>query len=82
MSTTIQNCTVESPVFCTVCTVSPVSVKQLKNHHSVDELKLRHLEELDEGVLELELHDHRDSITGALARLSPAQYLYTALGWR
>ena len=29
-------------------------------HHSVDELKLRHHEELDNGLLELELHGHRD----------------------
>ena len=36
----------------------------------------------DEGLVELELHDQRDSKTGALTRLSPAQYLCTALGWR
>ena len=35
----------------------------------------------DEGLLELELHDHRDSKPEPW-RLSPAQYLYPALGWR
>ena len=69
----------EPPVFCTVCTASPISVKQQKEPHSVDELKLRHQEELDEGLLELELQDHRDDQS---SRLSLAQYLYTALGWR
>ena len=51
-----------------------------KDQHSVDELKLRHLEEIDEGLLELVLCDHRNVHNGH--GLSPAQYLYTALGWR
>ena len=53
----------------------------LHSLHSVDERNLRHIHGHDEGLLEFELHDHRDSKPEPW-RLSPAQYLYPALGWR
>ena len=60
VSQPVKNCTCAiSTAFCTVSTVY-LSLSRSQNiHHSVDELKLRHHEELDNGLLEHELHGHR-----------------------
>ena len=61
VSQPVKNCTCAiSTAFCTVSTVYLSLSRNQKIHHSVDELKLRHHEELDNGLLELELHGHRD----------------------
>ena len=51
-----------------------------KRQQPVDELNLRCIQELEEGLLVLELLDRRDLHNRRQVRLSPAQYLYTALG--
>ena len=77
-----KNCTCGiSTDFCTVCAVYLSLWRNQNIRHSVEELSLRHLHVLDEELLELGLRDHRD-VRERRRRLSPAQYLHTALGWR
>ena len=48
------------------CTVRTCLCEELEHHHTVDELKLRHLHVLDEDLLELVADDHRDVYASAL----------------